>query len=167
MDKAAAELRAAAEARPNYEQAHTVLGSVLRQKGDLDAAQAELQAALKLDPQDAGAHQALGTVYQQKGNTTAASEEFSRSEEINKAKMNVQAATLATNTGANQLLEGDVDGAIEKFRAALKLAPDFAPAHFQLGMAFLRKGDNAQASAEFEKAHELDPHLRPPRVGQE
>jgi Flp pilus assembly protein TadD len=81
--------------------------------------------------------------------------------------MNVQAATLATNTGANQLREGDVDDAIEKFRAALKLAPDFAPAHFQLGMAFLRKGDSAQASAEFEKAHQLDPHLRPPRQGQE
>ena len=68
-----------------------------------------------------------------------------------------------------RLLNSDqpVDGAIDKFRAALKLAPDFAPAHFQLGMAFLRKGDSAQASAEFEKAHQLDPRFRPPRPEQE
>ena len=47
---------------------------------------------------------------------------------------------------------------------ALKLSPDFAPAHFQLALALRQKGEAAQASVEFEKAHELDPHLRPPQV---
>jgi Flp pilus assembly protein TadD len=77
--------------------------------------------------------------------------------------MNRQAATLDTNTGVQQLRQGDVEGSIEKFRAALKLSPDFAAAHFQLGVALHEKGDVAQASAEFEKAHQLDPHLKPPQ----
>jgi Flp pilus assembly protein TadD len=45
----------------------------------------------------------------------------------------------------------------------LKLAPNHAPAHYQLGLALRAQGDNAQASLEFERARQLDPRLRPPR----
>ena len=74
--------------------------------------------------------------------------------------MNVQAATLATNTGAKQLRQGDVEGAIAKFKEALKLSPNYAPAHFQLALALRQKGDATQAAEEFKKAGQLDPHLK-------
>lgn len=34
--------------------------------------------------------------------------------------------------------------------------------HYQLGLALLKKGERAEAQAEFEKARQLDPHLKPP-----
>ena len=102
-------------------------------------------------------------VHKQKGDQTHAADEFKRAEALNRERMNVQAAMLATNTGAKQLREGNMSGGIEHFRAALKMAPNFAPAHYQLGLALRQKGDLAQASREFQRAHQLDPHLKPPR----
>jgi tetratricopeptide (TPR) repeat protein len=163
LDEAAKEFQEAIRAKPDYERAHYILGSVLRQKGDLDGALKELRRALQLDPNDAGAHQALGMALKQQGDTHGAAEEFLRAETLNKATMNTQAATLATHTGARQLRQGDVEGSIQQFRSALKLAPDFAPAHYQLALALKQKGELAQAQAEFEKAHQLDPHLKSPR----
>jgi Flp pilus assembly protein TadD len=42
------------------------------------------------------------------------------------------------------------------------MAPNYAPAHFQLAIALLRKGDQAQSEQEFQKAAELDPKLKRP-----
>jgi Flp pilus assembly protein TadD len=84
-------------------------------------------------------------------------------ETLNKALMNTQAATLATNAGVKQLRQGDREGAINQFNNALKLAPDYAPAHYQLALALQQKGDVEQARAEFDKAHQLDPRLKAPR----
>jgi Flp pilus assembly protein TadD len=163
LEDAATQFRAAIGARPDYQQAHYILGSVLRQKGELEAALEELQTALHLDPNDAGAHQALGMVLRQKADPNGASAEFQKADALNKAKMDTQAATLATNTGAKQLRQGDVNPAIEQFRNALKLAPDYAPAHYQLALALERKGDLDQARTEFDKAQQLNPHLKRPR----
>jgi tetratricopeptide (TPR) repeat protein len=51
---------------------------------------------------------------------------------------------------------------MEQLQSALKLAPNYAPAHYHMGLALRQKGDAAQAAAEFERAHQLDPRLRPP-----
>ena len=56
---------------------------------------------------------------------------------------------------------GDLDGAISQFRAAINTSPDYAPAHFQLGIALLQQGKKEQAALEFQKASELDPKLTP------
>jgi len=56
---------------------------------------------------------------------------------------------------------GDVDGAISQFNNAIKLAPAFAQAHYELAVALSRKGDKAAAAEEFAKAAELDPKLKP------
>jgi len=101
-------------------------------------------------------------VLKQKNDAEGAAAQFRQADSLNKEKMNVQAATLTTNTGARQLREGDAQGALEKFRAASKLAPDYAPAHYQMGLALLKTGKIQEARAEFEKAHQLDPRLRAP-----
>ncbi len=53
--------------------------------------------------------------------------------EISKDKTNLQAATFDTNSGKRLLKVGDLEGAISQFRAAINLAPTYAPAHFHLG----------------------------------
>ena len=151
VDRAAIELRKAIALEPQFTEAYFNMARALERRNDLDGATQFYQYAIRQRPDWTDAHVALGKVLGLRGNVQGARNEFEA------------AATLATNTGARQLQEGNVDGAIEQFRAALKLAPDYAPAHYQLGMALREKGDLAQAATEFEKAHQLDPRLRPPR----
>ena len=50
-------------------------------------------------------------------------------------------------------------GAIEKFREAIRLAPENARAHYQLGLALERTGARAEAQAHFAEAERLAPYL--------
>ena len=56
------------------------------------------------------------------------------------------------------LTAGDLDGAISQFRSAIKLAPDYAPAHLHLAEALQRKGEKEEAKQEFQRAG--DPRLQ-------
>ena len=59
--------------------------------------------------------------------------------------------------------KGDLDGAISQFRAAIHATPNYARAHFQLGLALQRKGDKEESAKEFQRAFELDPRLTIPK----
>jgi Flp pilus assembly protein TadD len=58
---------------------------------------------------------------------------------------------------------GDMDGAIAQFRSAIRSEPNYAAAHYQLGLALRQQGQKDQAEKEFQKAVELDPHLTVPQ----
>lgn len=53
--------------------------------------------------------------------------------------------------------QGDYPAAIEEFRAALSLDPDFKPSLANLGNALGKAGEAAQAKQEFEKLKAIDP----------
>ena len=55
---------------------------------------------------------------------------------------------------------GDLDGAISQLRSATEQKADYAPAHFYLGQALVRKGLIEEANQEFAKASELDPQFK-------
>jgi Flp pilus assembly protein TadD len=57
---------------------------------------------------------------------------------------------------------GDLDGAIAQFNSAIAASPQYAPAHYQLGVALDRKGLKEAAEKEYRKAAELDAHLGVP-----
>jgi Flp pilus assembly protein TadD len=76
---------------------------------------------------------------------------------------NLQAATFSTNSGKRLLGAGDLDGAIAQFRSAINSEPNYAPAHYELGLALQQSGKKDEATKEFQKAAELDPHLAAPR----
>jgi Tfp pilus assembly protein PilF len=59
--------------------------------------------------------------------------------------------------GAKRDKDGEIEGAIEHYRKALKLAPNFYPAHNNLGSNYLRKQQFAEAQTEFEAAIKLNP----------
>jgi Flp pilus assembly protein TadD len=82
--------------------------------------------------------------------------------EIAKQKTSEQAALFATNSGRRLLNAGDIEGAISQFRAAIHSAPNYATAHFELGMALRRQGKSDEAQEEFQKAAAIDPRLTPP-----
>jgi len=57
--------------------------------------------------------------------------------------------------------EGNVDAAIERFEAAIKLNPEDARGHYDLAKALLQKGQKEAAQAEYQKAKQLEPRLKP------
>jgi Tfp pilus assembly protein PilF len=121
-----------------------------------------LRQAIRLQPDFAGAHTTLAAVLRQLGDNEGAAAESKAGTEIGKEKTNQQAALFATNSGKRLLNAGDLEGAISQFQAAIRALPGYAPAHFQLGLAFQRKGEKEESAREFQKARELNPRLTPP-----
>ena len=149
--------------QPNYAQAHYTLGTVLKQQGKLPEAAAALREAIRLQPDFAGVHTTLAAVLRQLGDAQGAAEEAKMGAKIAAATNNLQAATFSTNSGKRLLTTGDLDGAISQFRSAVNSDPNYAAAHYQLGLALRQQGHNDEASKEFQKAAALDPNLTVPR----
>ena len=164
LDEAVTELRAAVSTRSDFLPAYLILGNLLQQKGDLSGALAVLQQVLRFAPQNGPAYEALGIVLKQKGDIDGAAAAFGKAQALKEVDLTLQAATQATMTGALLRRRGNVAGSIEKLRFAIRLAPNLALAHYQLGLALQEKHDDAQAAVEFGKASQLDPRLRPPRA---
>jgi tetratricopeptide (TPR) repeat protein len=61
------------------------------------------------------------------------------------------------NLGAALQSEGRFDDAIEHYRRAVAIRPDYAPAHSNMGAAFRAKGDVSEAIASYERALSLRP----------
>jgi Flp pilus assembly protein TadD len=53
--------------------------------------------------------------------------------------------------------EGKVDEAIVEYRISIKLNPDDADVHFNLGLAYLKKKQNKEAIGAYKKVVELSP----------
>lgn len=95
-----------------------------------------------------------------KGQIEEALAEIQKAQQLNQRKANHQSAVFATGVGIKHLEHGNLDKAIEQFKKAVDLAPDYARAHYHLGIALQRKGDEAAAREAFRRARELDPRLR-------
>ena len=161
-DAAVVQLRAAVKSKPDYAEAYYTLGTVLKQQGKLRDAADSLREAIRLQPDFAGTHTTLAAVLRQLGDTVGAASEAREGTDLAKQKSNLQAALFATNSGKRLLNVGDLEGAISQFRSAIQSVPDYAPAHFQLGLALQRHGDSAEAANEFQQAAKLDPRLTQP-----
>ena len=135
---------------------------MLKQKGELGDAAAALREAIRLQPDFAGAHTTLAAVLRQMGDAEGAAAEGRAGAELAKQKTSEQAALFATNSGRRLLNAGDIDGAISQFRSAINSSPNYAPAHFQLGLALRQQGKPDEAQEEFRTAAKLDPRLTPP-----
>jgi tetratricopeptide (TPR) repeat protein len=158
----AEELEAAIKSRPEYAEAYYTLGTVLKQQQKLPEAAAALREAVRLQPEFAGAHTTLAAVLRQMGDDDGAHAEAKLGAEIARNRTNLQGATFSTNSGKHLLDTGDVDGAITQLRSAVQQSENYAPAHFYLGQALERKGQNEEANKEFARASELDSRFQKP-----
>jgi len=100
-------------------------------------------------------------VLRQKGDVSAARAEFAEAARLNKIKSDRQAAIFALNTGIARLKEGNLDDALERFQAAVKLDPKNAQAFYQLARALLQKGNRAAALTAYSQAKQLDARVKP------
>ncbi len=159
---AARALRSAIQARPDYIEAHLALGAVLKSQRDLNGAAAALRRALELRPGSRAAHYTLGQVLQLQGNEAGARRKFADAERLRHLREQSQQAGVWTAVGTAKLESGDLLGAVDCFRQATTVLPDFAPAHYQLGRAFLALGQRDAALDAFGRAQRLNPALVPP-----
>ena len=67
FDAAAREMQAALAISPEYAEAHFMLGTALKQKGDLAGAEAALREAIRLSPADPGPYNTLAQVLRAEG----------------------------------------------------------------------------------------------------
>jgi Flp pilus assembly protein TadD len=74
-------------------------------------------------------------------------------------KVNPQAATFLVYRGQVQIRRGEFDAAVASLQTALRNEPDNAVAHYQLGIAFDRLGDETRAESEWREALRLRPDM--------
>ncbi len=162
LDRAAGALRSAIAAQPGHADAHYTLGAVLQARRDWTGAAAALRRAIALRPDLPGAHYTLARVLESSGDAAAAQRHFAEAERLRERERLERAARVWTSVGTGKLESGDALGAIDAFRRATTTLPTYAPAHYQLGLAFSRLGEPEAARAAFARARELNPALVPP-----
>lgn len=131
--------------------AHNDLGWAFRQNNRHKEAEAELREALKLDPALSFAHSNLSVVLLDQGKTGEAVEEAKTSTQLN-AKQPIFRVVYGNALCALN----DNKGAIEQYKAAISLQPDYENAFYNLGKAYLSDGQTTEAKVAFSQALELD-----------
>jgi Flp pilus assembly protein TadD len=175
---------------PECWMAHTNLGIVLLEKGQVDEAIVHYRTALQMQPNSWDDEYNLGTALLSKGEVDEAIVHCEKAvtiqpndpdaqvslgsallekKRIDEAIMHYQKAlairpdyVLAQCGLGRALLEkGDLDTAIQHFRAALLIQPEHADCHTVLAVALDEKGETAEAIEHYEKALKLSPQSVP------
>jgi serine/threonine-protein kinase len=154
LDEAITEFRAAIHIKPDGAEGHYALASALAEQGKVDEALAESRAAIKLDPDDPQGHDVLGDILREHVHDYPAAEAAFR-----------QAIRLKSDNPRRHLwlghslkAQGKHDEAISEYRTAIKLKPDFAVAHNNLGAILCDQVlDYRAAEAAFRQAIRFDP----------
>ena len=137
--EAADHFRKAAELRPEWADAHASLGALLAVLGRLDESVAALRHAVKLEP-SGGALGNLGSVLGMAGQLDESVEALKRV-----VALEPQNAQARYNLG-NSLRElGLVEPAIEQYREAVRLKPDYSLAYSALLLALQYRQDEPSA----------------------
>ncbi len=166
--KAGAALDAAIRLDPALAPAYGLRGIALRDSGDLDSGQRLLQRALALQPDLPHAYFDLGVLFLRRQEMPSALGQF-------EAGLNLPApagplpdldiairelrAAAALNSEAHHILGrmlglagAPADAVAAAFSSAIRLQPDFAEAHNNLGLVYLQSGDDPRAIAAFREA---------------
>ncbi len=155
-EDAARELAQAMKLHPDNADGWATLGNVYRKIDKLPEATAALREAIRQMPDQPDPHLTLAAVLAQQGQTAEAAAERKKGAELERVAMNRQRATVSTNSGNSLLKKGQVTDAIERYQEALSDDPNYAEAHRGLADALERQGKTAEATAERQKADELE-----------
>ncbi len=127
--------------RPENVRAQITLGSVLAGRGELAEAMKHYRTALRLDPRSSRAHANLATALMVQAQLRA-------------PFVTPQAQATTTPSGQADLAE-----AVRHYRRALKLDPEQAQAHNNLGSLLAQKGRTAEAMEHYRQAIRIAPEF--------
>jgi tetratricopeptide (TPR) repeat protein len=149
------QLMAARERFPKSIPVLILLGKVEHHLGNNDAAEADLRAAIAyVDPSRAGAvlpYVALSELLSERGRLNDARTTLDEAK-----KLLPQSPALERAFGEVCELQGDYDGAITHYRAAIARDSKDVASHFKLAVALLRLRKFDEASDEFDKVAAVD-----------
>jgi len=139
----------AIELSPNFPNAHNMLGLLYHERGDLEGALGCFLRSAEIE-ENIRTLTFLGTVELQLGMTNSARESLTKA-----VMLDPNHEEAHYNLGLTYSTEAPPE-AVNSFRAALKLAPQYAMAHRELGWALARLGQYADAEKHIREAIELD-----------
>jgi len=138
------------------------LGSALNAKGRFQEGLQHYRKALEIDPKFAEAHNAMGSTYLELGQWDDAIREF---EIALKDLLYLTPFYVENNLGWAYYKKGNIPRAIEHYRKALTMKPDFGLAYYNLGLAYKDNKQTEEAIAAMRSAvarvpNLLDAHLQ-------
>lgn len=153
LEGAAASYRRALELAPDHLACHYNLGLVLRQLNRLEEAERHFRRVHEADPDDADALFHLGSVLAEQSRFAEA------------ARMYQDAVRRRPDNpylwmrlgGACQELPGRLEDAARCLRRSIELEPQYAEAHYRLGLACKKLGRIEEAVAAYLRTLELEP----------
>jgi tetratricopeptide (TPR) repeat protein len=136
---------------PRNASALHLLGRIAQHAGKCAAGIQLIAAAIRLDPENAGYHLDLGSIY-----CRLANRDIGAGNPQN-AAADVHTASLPPELAGSISPLAPLDAAVECYRRALELKPDYAEAHYNLGNVLLWQGKLPEASECYRCALALDP----------
>ncbi len=132
------------------------LGSRAEAQGNLSEALSDFQAALQSEPGDAQVNFKIGLLKGLSGDSTGASAAFQRAlqtqPDFPEAHFNLGLTIIARSKNAP-----DWPKALDEFKSALALRPNYPEALNMAGVCLLESGDHDAAITQFKSAHLLRP----------
>jgi protein O-mannosyl-transferase len=141
---------------PEAWMAHNNLGTLLRERGELEAARQHLEAALRVRPDLSKTHNNLGSVLRDLRRPVEAVAHYRRAVELQPDYMEAH-----NNLGSLLRMQGDAQAALRHLLRAVQLDPQSADARNNLGMTLRDLGRHDEAIAEFQRALRLTPDMAP------
>ena len=132
--------------KPDYSKAHYNYAGALQDMGELEEAIISYQRSIEIDSNYAEAHNNLGNVYQELGQLEDAVASYQRAIIINS---NYVEAIYSLGIVLQGLNNSD---AIDCFKKVLKIKPDFAQAHNNLGIELKNHGHFEEDIESYKKA---------------
>ena len=157
---------AAIKLNPNQEEAHSMLGVLLTDKGKKLAAQgkklvaqrmneeaiAQYLAAIKINPDKEEYHSNLGIILAAQGRNEEAITHY-----LAAIKINPNYDSGYYNLANLYIKQGKIEEAVDNYRQAIKINPDHAYAHFNLADVFVQQNKIGQAIEHFREAVRITP----------
>ena len=132
-------------------EAHTSLAGALEFEWDWAGAEREYKRALELDPNYALAHKWYWNLLASLGRAEEGSAQIQRAKELDPFNL-----IINTNLGQDLSYRRQYERAAEQARYTLRLDPNFASAHWDLGRIYFRMGNFRESLEESQKGAALE-----------
>jgi Tfp pilus assembly protein PilF len=150
IDEVIAHCRRAVALKPDYADAHLILGNALREQGKLEEAATHSRRLAHLRPNSADAHCSVATVYAEQGKTKEALASYQRS-----LALDPQHAQVLNGLGALLVSFDRAGEAVGYFQRAVQHAPDLPDSYINLASALLAEGRIYDACGVINRAFEI------------
>ncbi|MFB9148814.1 O-linked N-acetylglucosamine transferase family protein [Roseovarius ramblicola] len=152
LEKAEEGFAKAAKIAPDFADAHSNMGNILKRRDKLDDAIASYERALTINPDHSEAHYNMGVTLKRLGKLDNAIAAYQRALAIRPDH-----AEAHYSIGNALMDQGKLDDAIEAYQRALTIRPEHADAHYRVGNALKGHGQLDDAIEAYQRALAIRP----------